>query len=243
MVELAPGVHVLGGKKGGHVRAFLLDPGGGELTLVDTLFETDAARVLEALRRLGRRATDLKHVVLTHAHRSHLGGVAALKRASGATVFAHEWEADIVSGDRRAQPVTLKPTQSLRLMPFQIGLALGRPKHPPCPVDETVAEDDAVGPLRVLHTPGHSPGHLALHWRERGLLIAGDAIATWPSVGPGWKAFNLNEAQQRSSLRRMAELDPEIVGVGHGDPIRSGARERVRSLAESFAAGEPVRAS
>ena len=232
-MELAPGVHVLGGKKGGRVRAFLLDPVGSELTLVDTLFDTDGALVLDEIRRLGRRESDLKHIVITHGHRSHLGGLAALKRASGATVYAHEWEADIVSGDRRAQPVTLRPTQSLRLLPFQIGLALNRPKHPPCPVDETLADGASIGPLRVLHAPGHSPGHLAFHWPDRGLLIAGDAIATWPELCPGWKPFNLNVEQHGESLRRMAELDAKLVGVGHGDPITSDAGDRVHELSES----------
>jgi glyoxylase-like metal-dependent hydrolase (beta-lactamase superfamily II) len=228
--ELAPGVHSLGHGKGGHVRAFLIDA-AGELTLVDTLFEDDARLVLDAIRRLGRSEADLKRIAITHGHRSHLGGLAALKRASGATVYAHAWEADIVSGDRRAQPVTLRPTQSLRLLPFQLGLRLNRPKHVPCAVDECVDEDDAVGPLRVLHAPGHSPGHLAFHWPERGLLIAGDAIATWPELCPGWTAFTLNEAQHVRSLRRMAALEARVVGVGHGDAIASDAAERVHELA------------
>lgn len=230
--ELAPGIWSLGHKKGGRVHAFLLDA-GGELTLVDTLFETDARGVLEPIARIGRRATDVKHIVLTHGHRSHLGGLATLKRLSRATVYAHEWEAAIVTGDRRAQPVTLRPTQSLRLWPFQLGLALGRPKHEPCAVDRTLADDDHVGPLRVLHAPGHSPGHLAFHWPERRFLIAGDAIATWPEFAAGWKAFNLNEAEHRVSLRRMAELDADVVGVGHGEPIASGAADRVHELVET----------
>ena len=230
-MELAPGIHVVGGKKGGRVRAFLLDA-GGRLTLVDTLFETDGRGVLEEIRRMGRRVTDLEHIVITHGHRSHLGGVAALKRLSGATVHAHEWEADIVAGNRKAQPVTLLPVQSLRLWPFQLGLALGLPKHPPCPVDHVLAEGDALGPLQVLHAPGHSPGHLAFFWPERRFLIAGDAIATWPEFGAGWKAFNLNPQQHRESLRRMAGLDAAIVGVGHGDPITRDARDRLASLVQ-----------
>ena len=100
MIELAPGIHSLGHAKGGHVHAFLIDT-GGELTLVDTLFESDARLVLEAIRTLGRSVSDLRRIALTHGHRSHLGGLAALKRASNATVYAHAWEADIVSGDRR----------------------------------------------------------------------------------------------------------------------------------------------
>ena len=231
MIEIAPGAYALGGKKGGHVRAFLLDH--GELTLVDTLFEDDARGVLAAIRELGRSPCDVERIVLTHAHRSHLGGVAALRHATGATVLAHEFEADIVAGERRAQPVTLRPMQSLRLIPFQLGLALGRPKHVGCPVDEAIANDDAVGPLQVLHAPGHSPGHLAFFWPERGVLLAGDAIATWPELCAGWKPFTLNHNQHADSLRRMAALDPRVVGVGHGDPITHDAADVVRRLLPS----------
>ena len=230
MRELAPGVHVLGGKKGGRVRSFLLET-NGELTLVDTLFENDGAAVLEAIRALGRSPSDLKRIVLTHAHRSHLGGLAALKRATGAAVLAHEWEADIVSGDRPAQSVGLKPTAPLRTYPFQVGIFLNRPRHGPCPIDESVEDGAAVGPLRVLHVPGHSPGHLGFHWEERRLLLSGDAIATWPRFEAGWPAFTLNPDQHAESIRRMAELDAAIVGVGHGDPITDGAADKVHGLA------------
>jgi glyoxylase-like metal-dependent hydrolase (beta-lactamase superfamily II) len=228
--ELARGVWALGGTKGGHVRAFLVD-GGHELTLVDTLFEGDARLVHEALRAIGRSVAELKHIAITHAHRSHLGGLAALKRASGATVYAHEWEADIVAGQRRAQPVTLRPQQSLKIWPFQLGIALGVPKHAPCPVDRAVGEADRVGPLEVLHAAGHSPGHLAFVWPERRLLLAGDAVATWPLLAPGWKAFNLNPDQQAATVRRLAGLDAAVVGVGHGDPITQDAAGVLQRLA------------
>jgi len=230
VTELAPGIHSLGHGKGGHVHAFLID-NGGELSLVDTLFESDARLVLDAIRQLGRSPSDLKRIAITHGHRSHLGGLAALKRASGATVYAHEWEADIVCGDRRAQSVTLLPKQSLRLIPFQVGLWLNRPRHVPCPVDETLDDGNTVGPLQVLHAPGHSPGHLVFFWPERRFLIAGDSVATWPELCAGWHAFNLNMHQVGTSLRRMAALDAHIVGVGHGDPITKGAADRVHELA------------
>jgi glyoxylase-like metal-dependent hydrolase (beta-lactamase superfamily II) len=231
--ELAEGVHSLGHAKGGHVRAFLVDAGGGELTLVDTLFENDGRLIFEALRRLGRRESDVKRIALTHAHRSHLGAVAALKRATGAMVYAHSSEADIVSGDRRAQPVTLRPMQSLRLLPFQIGIRLNRPKHVPCPVDEPLADGDALVPFETLHIPGHSPGHLGFYWRERDLLITGDAVATWPELCPGWKPFTLDERQHAESLRRMALLEPRIAAVGHGEAITEGASERLHEFART----------
>ncbi|HKB93908.1 MAG TPA: MBL fold metallo-hydrolase [Gaiellaceae bacterium] len=233
MKELAPGVYSLGHGKGGHVHAFLLDA-GGELTLVDTLFEGDARLVLDALRRLGRKPGDLRRIAITHGHRSHLGGLAALKRETGATVYAHEWEADVVAGERRAQAVSILPRQSLKLLPFQLGLWLDLPRHASCPVDELLDEGDAVGPLQVLHVPGHSPGHLGFWWPERRFLIAGDGIATWPSLCAGWRVFNLNHAQHRVSLARLAALDAAVVGVGHGEPITVDAADRVHELSASY---------
>lgn len=230
MIELAPGVHALGHGKGGHVHAFLVEA-GGELSLVDTLFETDAHLVLDAITALGRPPTDLKRIAITHGHRSHVGGLAALKRETGATVYAHRWEADIVAGDRPAQPVSILPRQSLKLIPFQLGLWLNLPKHAPCPVDELLDDGDEFGPLQVIYAPGHSPGHLAFWWPERSFLIAGDGVATWPNLCPGWLSFNLNKKQHHTTLQRLASLEAQIVGVGHGDPITRGAGEALHELA------------
>jgi glyoxylase-like metal-dependent hydrolase (beta-lactamase superfamily II) len=236
-MEIAAGVHSMDQSKGGHVHAFLLDD-GEDLTLIDTLFDTDAGRILDRLSALGKSVGDLKHIILTHAHRSHLGGLAVLKDLSGATVYSHAWEADIIAGERTAQPISPVPMRPLRaywrVYYLQLGAALGRGKHPPCPVDATLEDGNNVGPVEVLHTPGHTPGHLAFWWPERKVLIAGDAIATYPVFAPGWPVFTLNPTQHRASLKRMAELDPEVLAVGHGDPITAGASQRLRSLVEGL---------
>ncbi len=233
-MEIAPGIHSLAQRKGGRVHAFLLDGGAG-LTLIDTLYDTDASGVLAALQRLGRPPTDLTQIVLTHGHRSHLGGLATLKRLSGATVYAHEWEADIIAGQRKAQAVGFRPPRPFGVWwptyHLQLGLSLGFGAHPPCPVDRPLADGDRIGPVQVLHTPGHSPGHLAFWWPERRALFAGDALATWPTLAPGWPAFNLNPTQHRASLGHLADLDAEILAFGHGEPIVGDAGARVRELA------------
>ena len=180
---------------------------------------------------MGRTVKDLKNIVLTHGHRSHLGGMAALKKLSGATVYTHEWEADIISGDRKAQNVTLRPIKPYKTYPYQLGLALGLGDHPHCDVDKCLKDGDRIGPAQVMHTPGHSPGHLAFYWPERRVLITGDAVCTWPDFRTGWPSFTLNWKQQRESIRHMAQVDVDAVAVGHGDPITKNATQRMRSLA------------
>ena len=232
-MEIAPGVQSIGQGRGGQVHAFLLDD-GTDLTLIDTLYDTDGRRVLDRIAALGRAPTDLKRIVLTHGHRSHLGGLATLKRLSGATVHAHAWEADIVAGERTAQPVTFRPMRPVRdywrVYHLQYGAALGLGKHPPCPVDRTVRDGDRVGPLEVVHAPGHTPGHLALWWPERRVLFAGDAVATFPVLAPGWPAFTLNPRQHRASLERLADLDAAVLAIGHGEALTGDVPARLREL-------------
>jgi glyoxylase-like metal-dependent hydrolase (beta-lactamase superfamily II) len=81
-MKLADGIHYLSQKKGGHVHAFLLDDGTG-ITLIDALFDTDAKMILAEIAAMGRQPPYLKHIIATHAHRSHIGGLAELKRQAG----------------------------------------------------------------------------------------------------------------------------------------------------------------
>lgn len=232
-MELAPGIHRIGSRKGGHVRAYLVEHGRRDLILIDTLDYPDAREVLAEIRRLGRSGSDLSQIVLTHGHRAHLRGLATLKRWSGAPVFSHPLEADVIAGERKPQAVTIVPRAPGETYWWQAGLALGFGRHDPCPVDEPLDEGCELGPLQVLHTPGHSPGHLSFYWPERRALISGDILATWPRVEAGWPAFTLNAKDHRISLRRLAALEAHVVGVGHGDPILS-AGEQVHILAEAY---------
>ncbi len=83
-VEIADGVYRIGPRdhgmrKGGYSQAYLFDDGHA-LTLVDTGWDDDGHSILNYLWKLGRTPDELAHIAITHAHRSHLGGLATLKR-------------------------------------------------------------------------------------------------------------------------------------------------------------------
>jgi glyoxylase-like metal-dependent hydrolase (beta-lactamase superfamily II) len=232
-MQITTGLHGLGNDKGGYVRSYLLEEPDG-LTLIDTLDETDGSQVFAAFKSLGRQAKELKRIILSHAHPSHLGGLATLKAATGAVVYSHEWEADIIAGRRKMvkPPSGLFPPQRpFRLYKFQVGAALGLGTKPFCEVDRFLKDGDHVGSLTVLHAPGHTPGSLAFWWPDKRALIAGDIVTTWPEVALGWPQITLDNDQNRKSVGKLTDIvQAEIVGVGHGDAIRSGGADVMRDL-------------
>jgi glyoxylase-like metal-dependent hydrolase (beta-lactamase superfamily II) len=236
-MQIAPGIYSIGQQKGGNVHAYLIDD-RGSLTLIDTLFDADAAVIIAEIARTGKRVTDLKQIILTHAHRSHIGGLATLKTLSHATVYAHEWEEGIVAGQRKATPVGLWPKPPLQVYHLQAGLALGLSPHVPCKVDQALKDGDHLGPLEVVSVPGHTPGSLAFHWRERRALFVGDVVVTWPSIAPGWPGLTLDNDQNLESVGKLADAgDAEIVCVGHGGPITQGACDILRQLRDGRTPG------
>jgi glyoxylase-like metal-dependent hydrolase (beta-lactamase superfamily II) len=234
--ELMPGAHQIGPShrattQGGYSRSYLFedDDDGGALTLVDTGWDTEARPILRYLDDIGRSPTKIKHIAFTHSHRSHLGGLALLAGISGAEVWAHKDEVLIIEGKKRAYPIQLWPPVPPVLVPFRIISWLPIFKHRTWKVNHHLKEGTEVGPLTTLWTPGHTPGHVAFHYRKS-LLVVGDAVATWPRFGAGWPGFNRDEKEYRKSLLRLVRCSPDIVCPGHGDAITEDTAERLRTL-------------
>ncbi len=197
------------------------------LTLVDTGTPGGAAAILAAIRALGREHSDVGRILLTHCHADHAGNAAELARATGAPVHVAPLEAPFVR-DGAEQPRPSPATPMGRALVPYVKVALPW-ALPPMPVQETLSDGEAVGPFRVIATPGHTAGHVSLLWQERSLLFAGDAAANLTGVGPHPAADD--PAQARESFRRLAERDFQSAVFGHGRTVRSRAADAFRAAA------------
>jgi glyoxylase-like metal-dependent hydrolase (beta-lactamase superfamily II) len=101
---------------------------------------------------------------------------------------------------------------------------------------DLVAVDDGeeVFGLRIVTTPGHTAGHIAVYDPDSGLLLAGDALNNSGGLGGSPPQFTADEAQAEESVRKLADLDVQRILFGHGDPLEQNAGQALRDLAASL---------
>jgi glyoxylase-like metal-dependent hydrolase (beta-lactamase superfamily II) len=181
-----------------------------EGVLIDAGTRWDRYRLMRQLR--GR---SVSMVALTHCHPDHQGIAAAVCEKYSVPLACHEADVPAMEGREPMWP---------RNWILRIGnRAWSGPTHS---VGRVLRDGDKVGNFCVVHTPGHTPGHVAYFRESDGVAIVGDVVThlnflTWRvelRLPPAM--FSVDRAQTCRSLRRLVDLRPSVVCFGHGPPLR-----------------------
>ncbi|HOB17647.1 MAG TPA: MBL fold metallo-hydrolase [Candidatus Methanoculleus thermohydrogenotrophicum] len=158
----------------------------------------------------------IETIVITHAHYDHIAHIKEIARICGdASVCIHEADAPGLVDDARSLA------------------AFFGARSPGIVPDTTLRDGDRVGSLRVIHTPGHTPGGICLYDAESRVLFSGDTVFCGGSFGrydfPGGDREAL-----AASINRLAKL--EVVGLypGHGEPVTTGGGRHIAAAREAL---------
>jgi hydroxyacylglutathione hydrolase len=227
-------IYQISGRYGGGVfgaNVFLLE--GNDLTLVDTGFKGRAASILGAIKKLGYSPSDVARIIITHHHIDHVGSLAALKKATRARVIAHGEDAPYING-QLPQPglvVSSRLSRAVASLHWLWDCA-------PAEVDMLIDDGDEIpllGGIKVLHTPGHTPGSICLFLQKERLVIVGDLLSHGPALRLPAKKYTVDLTQEIDSISKLASLDFDTICFGHGVPIMRKARAAVAHFAETIA--------
>jgi hydroxyacylglutathione hydrolase len=232
--RVADGVWLLRGDFRGAMNVYFIEDGDGVVQ-----FDAGTKSMRKRAAEVGRELGGIERVVLGHAHADHRGTAPYM----GAPVFCHPDEVADAESDRAMAPyfdLSQLPVAPVRWL---YPTLLKRWDGGAVKIAGTVSEGDEVAGFKVLHFPGHAPGLIGL-WRESDrVALVSDVVYLVDSARlkplphgeasvphPAW-AWNHQEAKR--SLRRLAELEPLVVGAGHERPLRGdGLRATLETAAD-----------
>jgi len=189
--------------------------------------------LIDAGRRWDRRrifaeleGREISMVALTHVHPDHQGCAKAVCEARGVPLACHEDDVDAMEG-RRPVAATTNPGAKFFARMWE---------GPPHKVERVLREGDEVAGFRVVHAPGHAPGEVIFFRDADRVAICGDVIRNCTYVTMRTRLaeppdeLTPDPAENRRSIRKLAELNPSLILPGHGPPVNDiAAFERFAS--------------
>ena len=218
----------------GRENVFVIEDDG--LTLVDTGRPGSAGKIFSTIKQAGKNPNDIKQIILTHAHPDHSGSAEAIKRILDVPVWAHREDAKIMRyGIAFRKEICLTPGLKNWLI-YELAIKRAGISIEPVSVDIALNDQDLLplmGGVRVIHTPGHTRGHISLLAENEGVLIAGDLLSN--TTGLGLSVIYENMAEGISSILKVTDLDFDKMVFGHGSPILKDAGSIMRQAFVNYA--------
>lgn len=205
------------------------------LVIIDCSVKGTLFKLERVLKNHNYRLQDIKQILITHAHVDHVGGLAEIQAASGAEVWVHSLEAPIVQGEK---PVPMVKKEALSLADRLIGsliIAFVGKEQAAATVQRRLTDNEALDEiypgLKLLHLPGHSPGHSGFWFENEKLLIGGDLMMhLTPWLTRPLAVFTPDMALNVQGIARVLRLKPQILALGHGAVIKKEASKAIERL-------------
>ncbi len=232
-VEIVPNVYQLTIKG---VNLILI--GEEELTIIDTGLPGTSAEIVDFIHSRGRSVEEISLIIITHNHFDHAGGLSELRKLTTAKVAVHK--ADI--GDIENQPSYPRVIQrALRVPPFSALRSAFSVRANTADIQLVGGEVlRPLGGLKVIHTPGHTPGSISLFSPQNRLLIVGDALnKIGKTLRLPYRMVSTDLAQAIDSIREIARLDFDILCFGHAPPLTDDVRTKMQELLEKIKGSVP----
>jgi glyoxylase-like metal-dependent hydrolase (beta-lactamase superfamily II) len=218
------GVHVV---PMGMANAFLIEDKEG-LTLIDAGFPHKETAVFKAIRGLGRRSDELKHLIFTHGHPDHIGSAAAIVQETSARTYMHPLDIPMAKSGGPFRPMSPAPGLLRQVM---CRLFYNHNERvAPVAIDQPLNDGEILpiaGGIKIIHVPGHCAGQVALLWPPGHMLFAADVCMNVMGLGDPVGFECLQDG--RTSQRKLASLSFDVAGFGHGEPIAKDASTRFRN--------------
>jgi glyoxylase-like metal-dependent hydrolase (beta-lactamase superfamily II) len=195
----------------------------GRTAVIDTGVRQDRRALLAGLSQVMGADGRVESVLLSHGHCDHAGNAAFLADRFGARLHAHANEAPFIATRRTYVPRGIRALGVSGLL-FAVGEVVFPVKRHRVDILLRDGErvDTPIGPLTVLETPGHTPGHVSYFHEENGWLFSGDAVINVipflrrTALSLPVPVFNSDFAGVLKSARRLADLGPAVLLPGHG---------------------------
>lgn len=212
------------------VNCFIIDAGTEGLVLVDTGRKNSTAKIFKAVEAAGKSPKDIRTIILTHTHPDHAGSAAHIVQQTGAIIIAHAADAALAEqGIAGRLPHVLSPGL-LNWIIYRLFIKGTPNKIAVFNTTKTVSDGEHLpiaGGIRVIHTPGHSAGHIALHLLEDDVLIAGDICAN--VQGLNLSTVYEDRALGIQSILKAAQIPFEKAVFGHGKPLMKDAAKALKN--------------
>lgn len=224
-MEVIPNIHKVDGLRGSN--AYLVSDQEG-LILIDTGMPGNAQKIIDYVNSINRKPSEITRIVLTHCHMDHVGSVQELKGLTNAKVAIHREDAPFLAGEKSLpSPKGAVGVAFKAFSPFV--------KTKPVQPDILLEEGDRVGGMTVVHTPGHTPGSIALYDPEKKLIFIGDTMRYQYGklTGPP-EQFTPDMSEALRSIKKVSLMEFDVMLSGHGDPLLSNASQMVKDLCNSL---------